>query len=194
MSKIYLSYHFGFSFTLHHPSKNFMVFCSRVISGLLVSCLQYLLYIWEWEWCFDCIMPRQYWLLGIDCGTTCRLLAIAWHVLPNVTPDLLSDISLYGSLVFPYIPISWIVLSILNTRQPHHCLEAFASGFMFSCVPLSLDPTMVDFFSPFSLHKEAFLTTPHLQGHSSLQKLSIPSGIFIAFIIIWIYLGCFSCI
>lgn len=96
----------------------------------------------------------------------------------------LCDISLYGSLVFPYIPISWIVLSILNTRQPHHCLEAFASGFMFSCVPLSLDPTMVDFFSPFSLHKEAFLTTPHLQGHSSLQKLSIPSGIFIAFIII----------
>lgn len=194
MSQIYLSYHFCFSFTLRHPGKNFMVFCSRIISGLLVSCLWYLLYIWEWGWCFDCIMPRRYQLLGIDCETTYRLLAIAWQVLPNLALDLLCDISLYVSLVFPYIPVLWTVLSILNTHQPHHCLEAFASGFMFSCVPLSLDPTMVDFFSPFSLHKEAFLTTPHLQGHSSLQKLSISFGIFIACIIIWIYWSYFSCI
>lgn len=134
------------------------------LSVVYLSLVRYLLYVWEWVWCFDCIMPRQYQLLDIDCGTTCRIWAIAWHVLPNLASDLLCDISLYGSLVFPYIPVSWIVLSILNTHQPHHWLEAFASGFMFSCVPLSLDPTTVDFFSPFSLHKEAFLDHPTSTG------------------------------
>ena len=162
---------------------------------MIILCQRYILLITLVFHLHFTILVKISWSFAAELSVvSLSLVSNIYYAYENLGPDLLCDISLYGSLVFLYIPVSWIVLSILNTHQPHYCLEAFASDFMFSCVTLSLDPTMVDFFSPFSLHKEAFLTTPHLQGHSSLQKLSIPSGIFTAFIIIWIYWGYFSCI
>ena len=138
------------------------------LSGVLcfLSCPQSLLYIWEWEWCseftYQIVSPPD--IILSNCLTFAveqptDFLTISWHALPNAAPALLCDLNSYNSLLFPDILASLIVLSVLNTCQPHHCLEGFALVFLSSCVTLSLDHSMVGFFSSFSFHREAFLPT-----------------------------------
>lgn len=120
-----------------------------------LSCPQSLLYIWEWEWCseftYQILSPPD--IILSNCLTFAveqptDFLTIAWHVLPHAAPVLLYDLNSCSSLLSPDILAS-----------PHHCLEGFALAFLSSRVTLSLDHSMVGFFSSFNFHREAFLPT-----------------------------------